>query len=185
MDVIEAMYSWRTIRAYRREPVPRDVLEDLLWHAVQVSTAPAAQPPWALCVLEGSAQIEDYGRRALDFARANRPPGAPGWTWTERSDFRVFWGAPAVVVICARSGDAETPFDCCRAGQNLALAAHARGLGTCWVGAPLAWLRSPGVAAELGIPEEFEPTVAMLVGHPADRPPPRPRTRPQIVWCGG
>jgi nitroreductase len=184
MDVVEAMHGWRSIRAYRPEPVARDVVEDLLWHAVQVSTPPASEPPWALGVLEGVARIEGYGRRALEFARAHRPPGAPGWSWTERPGFRVFWGAPTVVVICARSGSAETPFDCCRAGQNLALAAHARGLGACWVGAPLPWLRSPGVAESLGLPAGFDPAVAMLLGHPAERPAPKSRPRPPVIWCG-
>ncbi len=86
------------------------------------------------------------------------------------------------MLICARSGNSQTPFDCCRAGQNLMLAAHARGLGSCWVGAPLPWLLSPGVAEELALPDGFVPVVAMLLGHPADRPEPKSRPRPAVIW---
>ena len=184
MDVVEAMHSWRSIRAYRPEPLDRAVIEDLLWHAVQVSTPSfSGDAPWAFAVLEGVERIEAFGARAMAYARDHRPPGAEGWAWTERPDFRVFWGAPAVVLICARSGNSQTPFDCCRAGQNLMLAAHARGLGSCWVGAPLPWLQSPGVAEELALPDGYVPVVAMLLGHPVDRPEPKSRPRPAVTWC--
>jgi hypothetical protein len=46
------------------------VIEDLLWHAVQVST-PTAD-------LEGVERIEAFGERAMAYARDHRPPGAEG-----------------------------------------------------------------------------------------------------------
>lgn len=96
----------------------------------------------------------------------------------------MFWDAPVVVLICAKGGNPETAFDCCRAGQNLMLAAYAMGLGSCWVGAPLPWLASPGVAEELGLPAGFVPAVVIVLGHPAESPPGQPRPRPAIRWCG-
>jgi nitroreductase len=185
MDVIEAIHSWRTIRSFADIPVDRSEIADLLWHAIQVSTPPANDVPWALCVVEGRARIEELGIQAMDFARAQRPPGEPGWSWVDRPGFRVFWGAPALVLICARIGNAAAPFDCCRAGQNLVLAAHQRGLGTCWLGAPLPWLMSAGVAERLGVPPGFEPSVVMALGRPAERPEPKSRPHPEIVWCEG
>lgn len=182
MDVVEAIHSWRTIRSFRPDPVERSDIADLLWHAVQVTTPPGNETPWAFCVLEGCERIERLGARAMDFARAHRPPGEPGWGWVDRPGFKVFWGAPAVILISARSGNAEAPFDCCRAGQNLVLAAHARGFGTCWLGAPLPWLRSAGVAAGLGVPAGFAPSVVLALGHPVQPPEPKSRPRPEIVW---
>jgi nitroreductase len=182
MELTEAIRTWRSIRAYLPEPIPRATIETLVDDATRVSTPPAADEPWAIAVIEGVARIEDCGVRAMDWARAHRPPGAPGWSWVDRPGFRVFWGAPAVVVIAARRGAAEAPFDCCRAGQNLALAAHAAGLGTCWIGAALPWLRSPGVADELGLPTGFDASVVMLLGRPAATPPPKSRPRPRIAW---
>ena len=87
-------------------------------------------------------------------------------------------GAPA-----GTSGDPEAPFDCCRAAQNFMLAAHASALGTCWVGAPLPWLHSPGIAQELGLPPGFEPMAVIVVGHPAEQPHGSPRPPPPISWC--
>lgn len=183
MDVIDAIHTRRSIRAYRPEPVQRDLIEDLLSAAVQAPSPPTSgDTPWSLCVIEGVERLARYGARALEYARDHQPAGRP-WTWTERPGFKVFWDAPALVLICAKAGNAETPFDCCRAGQNLMLAAHARGLGSCWVGAPLPWLRSPGVAEELGLPPGFDPVVAMALGYAAESPAGNPRPRPHIDWC--
>ena len=42
------------------------------------------------------------------------------------------------------------------------LSAHARGLGSCWVGAPMLWLRRAETRKELGIAEAFEPFAAFF-----------------------
>ena len=182
MDVIDAIHGRRSIRAYRPEPVDRALIADLLWAAVQAPTPPVSgDAPWALCVVEGVDRLAALGARALQHAREHQPKDRP-WSWTERPGFKVFWDAPVLVLICARAGNPETPFDCCRAGQNLMLAAHAKGLGSCWLGAPMPWLHSAGVAEELGLPRGFEPVVAVVLGHPADSPAGNPRPRPQIVW---
>jgi nitroreductase len=183
MDVSTAIHGRRSIRAYRPEPVDRSVIEDVLWDAVQAPTPPVSgEAPWAFCVIEGVARLAAYGARAKQYASDHQPEGRP-WTWVDRPGFEVFWGAPVLVLICGRRGNPEIPFDCCRAGQNLMLAAHARGLGSCWVGAPLPWLLSPGVAQELGWPAGFDPFVAMILGHPAEQPAGQPRPRPVITWC--
>lgn len=183
MEVFEAIHGRRSIRHYSDEPVDRAVIADLLWAAVQAPTPPVSGAnAWALCVVEGARRLAAYGERAKAYAR-DHPPGGQRWAWTERPEFKVFWNAPVLVLLCARVGNPEAPFDCCRAGQNLMLAAHARGLGSCWVGAPMPWLHSAGVADELGLPAGFDPAVAVILGYPAENPAGQPRDRPLIHWC--
>jgi nitroreductase len=131
--------------------------------------------PWAFNVIQGVDRISAYGDRAKQYARNNHPD-EPGWDWAEKPEFEVFWGAPALIII---SGRVE---DCCRAGQNLMLSAHARVLGTCWVGSPLLWLRTASVRAELAIPPDMTPGSALCLGYPASTPEAAPRERPTIVW---
>jgi len=182
MDPIECMHGRRSIRAYSPEPVPRELLEDILWAAVQAPTPPVSgNEAWALCLIEGRERLQGYGERARLYAFEHQPPEKP-WEWTVRPGFQVFWGAPALALLCARIGNAEAPFDCCRAGQNLLLAAHAKGLGACWVGAPMPWLSDPQTQQELGIPAGFAPAVAIILGHPAERPAGSPRPRPAVRW---
>lgn len=57
--------------------------------------------------------------------------------------------------------------------QNILLAAHAEGLGTCWFCAPLF---CPEVVREtLGIPKDIRPQVLITLGYPAERPKAPPR----------
>jgi nitroreductase len=177
VDVIEAIHSRRSVRAYTAEAVPRDLMRELIADAAHAPPPFAGQTPWTFNVIEGAERIAGYGARAKQYARDHRPEGA-GWTWTERDDFKVFWDAPAVVII---SGSVE---DCCRAGQLLLLSAHARDLGACWVGAPMLWLRTPQAKAELGVPSELTPVSAICIGYAASVPEPVQRAAPTIIWGG-
>ena len=182
MNTIETLHARRSIRAYKPLAVPRAVIEEIVWAAVQAPTPPVSgDQAWAIVVIEGQARLHDYGQRAKQYAHDHPPIGTPR-DWTTRPGFQVFWGAPALVLICARKNNPEAVFDCCRAGQNLLLAAHSMGLGTCWVGAPIPWLLDPNTQAELALPQDFSPAVAITLGYPDETPAGLPRARPVIQW---
>lgn len=175
MDVIDAIHTRRSVRAYADTPVPRALIEQLILDAAQTPPPFRGQVPWTFTVATGRDRIAALGAAAFRHARAMRATG-PGWDWVDRPGFDIFWGAPALIVIAGPLAD------CCRAGQTLMLAAHARGLGTCWVGSPLPWLRTEEGRAALAVPEGLEPQVAMCLGHPAAPPAPAPKPRPPIIW---
>jgi nitroreductase len=176
MDVIEAIHSRRSIRDYTAEPVPRDLIRDLILDAAEAPPPFAGQVPWTFIVIRGADRIAGFGARAKQYAMDQRLEG-PDWAWTKRADFKAFWNAPVVVIVC---GPVE---DCCRAGQLLILSAHARGLGACWVGAPMLWLRTVEAKAEVGIPLDLTPVSAICIGHAASFPEPRERAEPMVIWC--
>ena len=176
MDVIDAIHSRRSIRSYQSNPVDRDLIESVIWDAAQAPPPFSGQVPWTFNVIEGVERIAALGARAMDHARATRPDSASR-LWLDRPGFQIFWNAPVLILI---SGELE---DCCRAAQNLMLSAHARGLGTCWVGSPLLWLRTEEVKAELQVPAALTPNVAMCLGY-ADAVPPIFGTRPTASYLG-
>jgi len=177
MDIIAAMHGRRSVRSYDARPVPRDLIESVIVDAAQAPPPFRGQVPWTFNVIEGVERIAAYGDRALRYAREHRPDG-PGWDWVERPGFKVFWDAPAVIIISGPVGD------CSRAGQNLMLSAHARGLGTCWVGSPMLWLGSPETRAELNIPANLPPVAVLCLGYPAAIPEAVIHEKPPIVWLG-
>lgn len=170
MELYEAMRSRRSIRRFKPDPVPAEVLDRLI---------DAAQwaPSWAhtqCCevVVVGEAK----GKAAL---QSSLPATNPA--------FRSMVDAPLVVAFCARSGKAgfykgaaATPrgdwmmFDAGLAMQNFMLAAHAEGLATVCVG-----LFDPASAAEaLGAPAGVEVIALTPLGYPdaeAKVPPRKPR----------
>ena len=182
MNIVETIYGRRSIRAYETREPDHNLIEALIWDAAQ-APPPAARAAHRLAfvVVVGSDRLAKMGERAKAFSTAHRPPGG-GSSWIDNPDFKFFWNAPTLIVICAARDLPETDWDCCRAAQNLMLSAYSRGLGSCWVGAPLDWLRSEPGSAEAGIPDGFEAVAPILIGWPQVTPPPREVPRPLIVW---
>ena len=137
MDTVTAIHTRRSIRDYEKRAVEREIIADIIWDAVQAPTTPVSGP-LIFHVIEGVARIADFGEHARQYAREHRPDAAHA-SWANRSDFKVFLDAPVVIVISGHADNSQSIQDCNRAGQNLMLSAHARGLGSCWVGAPMPW----------------------------------------------
>ena len=183
MDTIEAIHGRRSIRDYEPRDVSRETIEAILLDAAQAPAPPiSGNAPFAFVVVESTTRVAEFGALALAYARDHRKPG-PAYDWVDRPDFSVFFNAPVAIVICGfDDGHNQAVQDCNRAGQNLMLSAHARGLGTCWVGSPMQWLRDPATQALLGVPRDYTPHAAFALGYPGQIPAGEPRGAPAVIW---
>ena len=175
METIEAIHTRRSIRDFSDRPVARSLIEALLLDAAHTPPPFAGESPWTFTVVQGAERIASLGGQALEYARQHRPAGS-GRAWLDRPDFKVFWNAPVVLFISGPVGD------CCRAGQVVLLAAHARGLGACWVGSPNLWLATTAAKAALKIPVEQIVGAAICLGYARTIPEARPPAMPHVVW---
>ncbi len=182
MDLIEALRTRRAVREFTTEPVGRAVIDDLIAAAVLAPSAVNLQP-WAFAIVQGAERLHALGTEARRHAAAHLPASSPLHAHAADPAFEMFHGAAALIVICAADDEAQSAEDCCLAGENLMLAAHVKGLGTCWVGLSRPWLNEPKVKAELGIPAAWHPVAPIVLGHRGTLPPPTPREAPRIVWC--
>lgn len=176
MDVVEAIHERRSIRSYATTPVKRDIIESIILDAAQAPPPISGKVPWTFNVVQGVERIDALGTVAMSYAKARHRADEPGWGWLEWPNFKIFWDAPVLIII---SGGVE---DCCRAGQNLMLSAHARGLGTCWVGSPMLWLNTDEAKAKLSIPSKSTPVSALCLGYPEIIPKAPQRKPPSIIW---
>ena len=187
MDAIAAIRTRRSVRAFLDKPLDRATIEALVDDAAHAPFTPIAQAgAWHFTVIMGHERVAEMGARALAFARDNRPQ-LRGYEWADRAGFSVFHGAPAAVVISGRLGLSVALEKCTRAGQLLAIAATARGVGACWIGSPMLWLREPATRAELGVPEGWIPYACFALGKPdfdAAMPPRAQRPPLYIDWIG-
>jgi len=195
LDLHAFLRSRRSVRRFRPDPVPPDVLERILETA---SFAPSAhnRQPWRFVVLS-SAQERFHLAQAMadDFGAALQQDGLSGdeiATRLERSRRRIT-NAPLAIVLCTdfmaadeypdRERQAADNLmlvqDATLAGGMLLLAAHAEGLGACWVCAPLF---TPDAALfALHLPETWEPLALILLGYALETPAPRARKPIQEV----
>jgi len=191
MDIVEAIRDRRAVRDYLDRPVERSAVEDLINAAIQAPSAMNLQP-WAFAVMLGRTRIEECGRRAKSWLLENfqhtpfarTAESARMRQILEDKERLLFYNAPALVMVLAKSSDFQPVEDCCLAAQNLMLAARGEGLGTCWIGFARPWLNLPATKRELGLPERFEIVAPLLLGYPKQWPDPHGRIAPEVHWLG-
>jgi len=157
MDVMTAIKTRRSIRAYKDKPIEDEKLEAVL-EAGRLAPSARNLQEWKYVV------VKDKGLRdkLIDAANGQRFVGQ----------------APAVIVACAVQtdhvmpcGELSYPIDLAISVDHITLAAASQGLGTCWIGA----FKQNEVKKLLGIPENVRVVVLLPIGYPDVSPAPKPR----------
>lgn len=195
--VLQAIMQRRSLRRYEAKPVPRPIVEQVLTAATWAPSAHNRQP-WRMAVL----QTDDVkARLAIRMGAQLRhdleADGLPEEVIKKDVDrsYDRLTSAPVVVVVCLSMDDMDTYRDDQRnrneyimavqstamAGQNLLLAAHAAGLGACWMCAPLF---CPDVVKDaLELAHDWQPQGIITMGYPAQQ---REKTRQpietKVIW---
>lgn len=167
MDIMDTIYSRRSIRNYLDKPVEKDILITLLKAATAAPTAINCQP-WEFIVVDEAEKISKI-KEELIFARYN---------------------APAAIIVCgnmkiARKG-IEQEFwiqDCSAAVENMLIAAVGLGVGTVWIGIHPIISRVKLLRKMFNIPEYVIPLCIVYVGYPAEEKKARTRyNEKRIYW---
>ncbi|ACL05561.1 nitroreductase family protein [Desulfatibacillum aliphaticivorans] len=113
-------------------------------------------------------------------------PRARGGINAASSDpnYDIYFGAPAVILLLAdKRGIGSVELDTGIAGQNMVLAAHSLGLGTCWVSLSKAIGFDKALKKKLGIEEPFKIISSLSIGYPQGQVDnPVAREQPRIHW---
>jgi len=184
MELLEVIKKRRAVREYTNAPIERSVVERLINTAILAPSAINLQP-WAFAVVLDPARIEEFGKRAKTWSLSNF--GQTSFTpelrkMLEDPSFTMFYHAPALVVVLAKSSDTQDAEDCCLAAENLMLAARDQGLGTCWIGLARPWLNLSSTKAELKLPNQYRVVAPIVLGHPKAWPESHGRTPAEIHW---
>jgi coenzyme F420-0:L-glutamate ligase / coenzyme F420-1:gamma-L-glutamate ligase len=192
-DALDSLLSGRrSIRTYDGRPVPPALLERVLGAAAQ-APSPHHSVPWRLAVLTGTAAKTALADAMGEKWRADLLGDGLGAAEIEiemEKSWRRLTASPVVVVGSiypepldeypdAARQQAETLMAAHSLGaalQNVMLAAHANGLASCWMCAPV--FCSDVVRDALGLPDHLVPHAIVTIGYPAR--PPRARERPPL-----
>lgn len=187
MDLIEAIYQRRAIRTYTPEPVPAKQVRVLLDAAVQAPSAMNHQP-WAFVVIQDPVRLNKLseGAKAYHLSRENlnhhlHSPLHDFHETLASPHYNLFYDASTLILICATSQSGYAPGDCCLAAQNLMLAAHGMGLGTCPIGLAVPWFNQPDTKQDYGIPDDYLAVLPIVLGYPRIRPDKPERQPPEVL----
>jgi nitroreductase len=158
MDAIEVLKTRRSVRAYRSEPVPRKIIEDVIDCGRLAATAINIQP-WEFVVVTQPemrcriAETTDHGKFIAE--------------------------APACVVVLSQ----DTKYyleDGSAATENILLAARAHGLGSCWVAGDKKPYASQ-ICRLIGAPRGYKLVSLIPLGYPAENPEQTKRRLSDVV----
>ncbi len=170
MDALQNMMSRKSVKKYKSDPVPKELLDKIIAAGLQAPSGLNKQAPIILAVT--NKEIRDK----LSADNMRKDP-------FHRAD--PFYGAPVVLVVLADKSASTYLYDGALVMENLQLAAHALGLGACWVHRAKetfdlpewkAWLK------ELGIEGEYEGIGNCIVGYADMEPQEKPRKENRVYY---
>ena len=154
-EVLRALKERRSVRRYKADAVPQESLDAIIEAGLYAATGKNLQDVIIIDVTD-KATIDR-------FRDSNRNIGG----WDESVD--PFYGAPALLIVLAEKAQKNRRYDGALAMGNMMLAAHALGLGSCWINRAYEefetdeykeWLR------EIGVEGEYEGIGHLIVGYP-------------------
>jgi nitroreductase len=186
MDLGEAIRERRSVRDYTDRVPSEATVRRLIDAAVNAPSANNRQP-WRFTVVRDRALLDRLDDQARAFVLESLAPGPDADEWRAElldQESNFLYNAPVLIVISAVEAGEWNAADCALAAQNLMLAAHTEGLGSCWIGTVQGYLGTPAGKTLLGLPDPWVPSAPIIVGYPAATPPPVLRDEPEIRWVG-
>ena len=171
MDAIQNMLTRRSVKKYKSDAVPQELIEKIVEAGTFAPTGRNAQAPIILAIT--NRQVRD------ELSKINAEiMGAP-----EGTD--PFYNAPVVLVVLADKARNTRVYDGSLVMGNMMLATHALGLGGCWIHrAKETFERDEGKALlkSLGIEGEYEGIGNCVIGYPDHVPETKPRKENWVYY---
>lgn len=185
--VLQAIRERRSVRSYQAKPIPRDVVNVIIDAANEAPSAMNSQP-WRFVVVEDDEVKKrllraalPHAKKILDLVKESDPVRYDAITkrLNELPD-PVYYSAPTVVFVIGSGRYA--PHSCPLACQNMMLAAHSMGLGSCWVGFGAMVTDDEEVRKVLDLREDETIFGPILLGYPQGYPERPHKKAPEVKW---
>lgn len=182
--------SRRSIRNYRKEPVPREIIEAILDIARYAASGGNGQPVKWL-VIHDPGEVLNVARSTIDWMRTLVGSSHPmsGYipsllsAWDNGIDV-ICRGAPHLLIPHIPEDNQIAAIDAIIALTHVDIAAPAFGIGTCWGGfVSIASGSSAKVRESFALPAGRKPAYALMFGYPRYKPAYIPqRNHADITW---
>ena len=162
-EALKLIESRRSIRSYKPDMVPDDLINKVIEAGTFAATGGGRQSPIIIAVKDRKTR-DKLSKLNADIMGAETDP---------------FYGAPVVLIVLADRSSSTYLYDGSLVMGNLMLAAHALGLGSCWIHrAKEEFDRPEGkeILKDLGITGDYEGIGHCILGYiDGDVPEAKPR----------
>lgn len=164
MEVLQAIASRRSHRAYKKDQLPEDVLGAILKAGLEAPSARNRQP-WHYSVVQNAELIQEI------HDEAEKVLASEGGKRFTDPEFQIFYHAPTVIFIFGDKDFYWSHVDCGIAVENMALAAEGLGVGSVILGYPRAAFvgdKADALRKRLECPEGHDFVIALALGYATD-----------------
>ena len=171
-EVLEKIKSRRSIRKYKPDMVPQELLDQIIEAGLYAASGKDFQN--TIIVQVTNKELRD------EISRINCKIG--GWA----EDHDPFYGAPAMLIVLAKKDWYNNKYDGSLVMGNMMLAAHDLGLGSCWINRArdefeTEWGKN--LLKSLGVEGEYEGVGHCAVGYiDGEYPKARPRKENRVYY---
>ena len=152
MEALNAIFTRRSIRKFKKKQVPQDKLRAILKAGMYAPSA-RNQQPWHFIVVD-DPKIKEEVMNAHPYAS-------------------MLAEAPLAILVCGDTRLEKSPgywsIDCSAATQNMLLAAHATGIGSVWLGVHPRVGRKDAMRKIFQLPGHIEPFALIALGYPGEK----------------
>lgn len=175
--VVEAIMERRSVRKYQDRPVERDLLMRIAECGINAPNAMNAQQ-WEVRIVDNKEWIQGMS----DLQLSMMDPQMVAQMKSDPSFRNAFRNGTALFVVAVKPSP-MTFIDAGLMGENIMLAAHSFGLGTCCLGSSARFLNTPEAAEwlkALQFSEGYEVQYIIAAGYPDEQPQAKPRNKEVI-----
>lgn len=169
-EVINNMKTRRSIRKYKPDMIPEDVLNRIIEAGTYAATGMGKQSPIIIAVT--NKEIRDkFSKMNAEIMGVDSDP---------------FYGAPVVLIVLADKARPTYVYDGSLVMGNLMLAAHAEGIGSCWIQRAKEEFESAEGKAflkSLGIEGDYEGIGHCVLGYTDGEEPKAMPRKENYVYC--
>ncbi|MDO5112064.1 MAG: nitroreductase [Clostridia bacterium] len=171
-ETIKDLLERRSIRSYKDEQIKKEELDAILQCGVYAPTAMGKQSP-LMIVVQDEAKVKALSKM-----------NAAVWG----RDIDPFYGAPTAIVVMAERDNPNSVQDASLVMGNLMNAAHALGLGSCWINRAKEMFEKEDGRALLqkwGVDDKYMGVGICALGYiEGEYPQPKPRRDGYVVYAG-
>ena len=158
-ETLQTLVGRRSCRSYRPDPIPQEILDQILTAGTYAATGMGKQSPIMIAVTDKAVR-DQLSRMNAAVMGADSDP---------------FYGAPVVIVVLANRAIGTHLYDGSLVMGNLMNAAHALGVASCWIHRAKEEFDSEegkAILRYLGIEGDYEGIGHCILGYAAaeDRP---------------
>jgi nitroreductase len=197
--VIDAIKHRRSIRKFIDKPVEKTLIDEII-NAGKYAPSAKNDQPWRFIVITNKEKISHLSKDVQNEMRSivkkrmilrvshkqlrNKETIAFLYGAAMAPNDVIFFNAPVLILVVTKNREFyDESCACC--AQNMMLAAHSLGLGSCWIGFAHFLDQNKKVLTDLQIPSGYHISAALIIGHPQKKPGQPPIRKPMadvINW---